>query len=451
MATKANGGKRPGPKAEDQVDLRDSQGDERDDVDLEDRVVDDPDRPQRIAPNLDDDNDDTEEVDRGRKPQVYDDPRDELVKNIRADRDAGDERTEAETEEDEDADEAGEDRSDPEVVIVRGPGSRQPAPAEETVDKGGEAEEELDDKRPVTMIVDGVKVKTTLGDMRARAQMNSAADARLKEANRILDEAKATVARTAPAPDQRDQAERRERSAPVTKTKVDPARLVGVVDKITMSADPEEGAKALAEELDKIFDERASVGQTSPDLEPVRQMIQHERIVDAARADINTALTTIAKDYADVNGDERLSVVAYRDAHLRAVEQLRAVGVNEEDLKRPPMEVFEGYAMLARDPQFRDKLKPIGDVFIGAAKSTHDWASGARQPASQPAQRQPSDRGREPPPPRIIRETDIRSQRKVGVQAQPRSASIRADLTESGAPRKADHSVTIAEMARQRQ
>lgn len=379
------------------------------------------------------------------------DPRDALAKSFSRDRTAG---KMADPDVDTDDDEADDDGNDPEVVIVRGEDRRETRPT--TVAK---ATTDLSDDTPVTMVVDGAKVTLTLKEMRDRAQIQTATGNRLDEVNRLLDDARARVnslpapragddparsTRTEDAPDGRDPS-----AAPrTTKTKVDPARMTSVVDKIQSESPEVAGA-----ELARLIEEVASPAQTNG--EDQRTIVREEIAMNDAKGRTSAAFASVYDSFPDVMDDPRLGQMASQEAFGEVLAQLKSIGVPDADFNRPAMDIILGYEHLRSDPNWGSKLKPLNTVFAEKAKALRVWRTGSTElPESFRERRGQDDGGRREEqrredgnsPARIVRTSTVRADRKSGLTPQPRSASVRTDAS-SIAPRRRDNSAVVAQMA----
>lgn len=425
------------------------------DVDLEDQPVVDP--PRKRFDAQDDDGDD-------RKPAALEyepDARDALAKNFAKARAVQGRELTTETEDEIAEDEAEERRAageedddgpdDPEVLIVKGPQSREvttepEAPKRKVVN--------LAPTDLVLMKVDGVDVEMTFAEMQRRAQTDAAVDNRLKTLNQALDEVRALKsAPAAPAQPQRPEERTVERPAevasPAGQTNAEiRAKLIKVADSLQTDV-PEKAADAL-EELRQLM---TPSGQTNAVDVPsaVASALAEQRIEDAAKAELDQALFHVSTNYKDVIHDPDIGDMSYGRAHKVIVENLRAIGVPEEDLRQPPLTVIEGYAKLRQDARWADKLTPMKDVFEGVARATRKRFSGdENRPIGGGAPRAPAGGGGAEKPsggnqPARIVISSSRTERKSGVTPQPRSASMRSDHS---APRvaKKDSSATIAGM-----
>lgn len=324
----------------------------------------------------------------------------------------------------------------------------------------------IPDDREVTMTVDGANVRMTYGEMRRIAQQNIAAEARLREANKLLDSARrvatdSTSTRT--DPERRDQADpasqetRRAPSAHTERTKVDPATVRGLVTKIQLG-DDDEAAQALAEAISLGVEQGlAQRGQTNAGRVDVRSEVDRSFAERGAQGEVNEALQVVASEYADVVEDDDYARSAYARAHSDSVKALLAIGVPESDIAAvDAMTLFKEYAVLRQDPRWREKLPPMTDIFVGAAEDVAKKFNLPARPAVVEHQRRDAPRlpirRADQQPTRIVRtgETD-RSGRKARVVEQPRSSSTRTDFSGTGvAPKRTPPSDVVSGMARSR-
>lgn len=444
------------------------------DLDLEDRPA--PER-TRTAPRLDD------EDERDRKPagiEYEPDPRAALAKSF-AERRKVEGREQTPDYEEEDEDEAGDTGTEgdgsPEVQIVAGPGAREVAqpPAQER-----RVRTDLQPDDLVVIKVDGADVQMTYAEMQALAQKNRAADARLDEAKTILGEVRnlqrtLTNPAAAPANEQRPGGgqEPAPRPAPVDKTKVDRDRIAQVVDEI-QTATPEKAAEALGALLE---DALAAGGKTSqPDVQSVvRQTIANEQADNEARQTIGAAYNTTMETFGDVldNDNPDLANYAFGKAVDTITAALRAAGTPDGDFAHVAAEaarkgedyglaLMRTYTRVQRDPRYADaKLPSVETVFTDVAKGARKMVTGdyARpiNDKGKPfvAQAAPRNGGEQPnPKPRTSNAPVVvsseRRDRKTGMTIQPRSASMRTDLSARSVPTRKNTSATIAEMAASR-
>lgn len=440
------------------LDRLDAQGNEPDDVQLEDRVAP---APERIAPNLDNDDDETET--KVGAPPVFTDPRDALVAGFRARRAAektGESKQDADNPDDlvdsidelEDGDADGDVDGDLIPIIGRDGKPKTAAPAKAESKAKAETttapEDDIPDDRPVTMIVDGAKVSMTMGEMRARGQQLLAADRRLNDAKRILDEAKTLrdSAATETAPERANQRETapQERQDRVI---VDPAKIKAAIPKIQLG-DDDEAAKALGDVIaDAVQAELAKRGNTKAANVDVPAEVDQHLAEREAKAEVNSALRTISETYADIVNDDDYAPAVYTRAHKEVVGRLRAIGVPEQDLRLPAEQVFLGYARLRQDPRFRSKLEPIEDAFVSASESVREKFGLPERQADTP--RIPSRASQQQS--RVVRTDEDRSGRKGKVSVQPRSGSLRADYSGNGvAPKRTPPADVVQQMAESR-
>lgn len=490
VAGKPAGAKSDSDAGTDVLDGRDALGNDRDDVLLEDGAPQA--EPRRAAPNLD--NDDDEDKPQAGAPPVFKDARDAIAAGYRTRRAAANGEptpvkakakpadkpqplaTKVAPVEDievddelEDGDQQDDGEAAPGEVVIIGKDGRVQAGGEVEIRQEGDvdppartAREAADpsaipDDREVTMVVDNAQVRMTYGEMRRIAQQNLASESRLRQANDLLDRARRTAAdstSTRTDPGRRDQADpapqetRRAPGAQTERIKLDPASVKGLVSRIQLG-DDDDAAAALAEAISLGVEAgQAQRGQTNAGGGDVRSAVDGALTERDAHAEVNQALQTVAASYDDVIADDDYARAAYARAHNDSVTALRAIGVPEEDLKLPAMEIFQGYATLRQDPRYRDKLKPMTDVFVGAAEQVvQKFGLPERQQREQP-RLQTTRRADQQQQTRIARTDDDRSGRKGRVTVQPRSSSVRTDFSGNGAaPRKTPAGDVVAGMA----
>lgn len=383
---------------------------------------------------------------------------------IEVDEDAGDELDDGDQQDNGDA--------EPGEVVIIGKDGRVKATSGEEVRQADDTETEqppargtrareaadpdaIPDSRIVSMVVDGVTVRMTHGEMRGIAQQNIAAAARLKEANRILDEARqvsrdSTSTRTDPG--RRDQGDpasqetRRASNAQTERVALDPAAMKGLVSRIQLG-DDDDAAAALAEAIQIGVEAGNARGQTNAGGGDVSSQVDEALALRAARSNVNQAIQIAAQGYGDVIGDDDYARSAYSRVHDKMLTNLRAIGVPEEDLHQPMERILEGYAKLQLDPCYGDRLAPLADVFVGSAEEVRQKF---KLPARQVETRTGAPRlsGGNQQPTRIARTDGDRSGRKELVTSQPRSSSVRTDFSGNGsAPKKTAPSDVVANMA----
>lgn len=318
-------------------------------------------------------------------------------------------------------------------------------------------------KKPVTLAdddivivkVNGVDREIPYAEARKQLGMNIAAEEHLANAKRTRDEADRVLADARAATHQNDGTRRDDRTNQTDRTEtrqepgradpsqakqLDKARLSDVADRI-QAGTREEAADALAELL-------ASAGGQQSD-KPIGEMVRdavRETLDEGDRKQtINRALGTVAKEFPDLANAPKLVVPLYQEFMGDVQASLKAIGVDEAEFGKASSEqIVAGYLTLRRDPQYAGKLKSIEDVARGAAKKLDDeflapkraLANGGntqQRPAAQPGR------------PVLVAD---RSERKDGLQPQPRSASMRSDKSQAGmAPRRSDPSAVIGKMA----
>lgn len=388
-----------------------------------------------------------------------DDPRDALAKSFSQARKVQGRDLTPDYEEEAAADEAenvavdGDEAEEGEVRFVSGPGTREGvSPREVDAKPAPRKIADLGDEDLVTVKVDGQDIEMRYGDLKARAQMNMAADARLEEAKRILAEAKDTIRNPAPAATDRQHqpARRPGEQSPggtppatqqqPTKTKVDATKLRSAVD-IIQTGTPEEGAEALASVIAE------ASGNTDPSAvqHVVQSAIEADRVEQAAKREVNAALTGVSEKFSDVINDPEIGEIAFNRTVGALVANLRKIGVPEEDIRQTSSDrLFGEYARLRQDPEWRDKLPAMETVTTDVAKAMRKRFSGDE---NTPIRGKPAPKGADASGEsrsRVVVQSD-RSARTTGMSTQPRSASMRADFSQRAAPRK-DTSKTIAAM-----
>lgn len=297
---------------------------------------------------------------------------------------------------------------------------------------------DLDPDTLVVMKVNGRDVEVAVSDLVGNGQKWLAGEDHLNTAKDILARAKGTATEQgAPPADRQNQPARQAAEPPVnpaTKTKVDRAKLADVVDRI-QTGTPEEAADALAEILGTNADDAQNRGGVREAVRGEMAAMSTER---AIQTEINEAIESLRVAHPAL--EKMPSIVPGLMQHGLAtmVENLRAIGVPEEDLRLPATDIVKGYGTLRQNPQWRDKLAPIADVY-GEAASKIERELGI--PAGKPSGTRPA--GTQP----VVRTREVN---KTTIPVQPRSTGIRAEGAVPVATKR-DNSAVIAAMQEQRE
>lgn len=322
--------------------------------------------------------------------------------------------------------------------------ARQPAAQPRRVNAA-----DLDPDSIIVVKVNGREMEVTAGDFIANGQKYLAGDDYFRQGKQFLEDAR----RTPPSNDNRDrpndgqnQPARRDTQPPgparTTKTKVAAETLVPLADKM-QTGTPEEFAAALADLLNQNADNGATNQSDVPAL--VRETLGAERAATGIRNEVNEALNSLGETHPELVKMDSLAPSLFKGGVDRMVQNLRAIGVPEEDLSLPPMEVVNGYGRLRQDPNWRDKLPSIKDVYHDTATAieTDIGLTPQRRTASEDRE---TDRAGQP----VVRTTAQRELRRTTIPQQPRPAAIRAQPGVTEQARVRDPSATIARMAQQR-
>jgi hypothetical protein len=307
----------------------------------------------------------------------------------------------------------------------------------------------LADDAIVTVKVNGVDRDMTFAEARREIGMSLAAQDRLESAKRLEDEARrdrreamdllakarnsgepagsdATPARTdgAPKPGPSD---------PDRVTKLDPARLADIADRI-QAGTREEAAEALADALATVGNAQATPADAIGSA--VRDVLEQ----NARREEVKRALAAVAESYPDLTKETLLFQPVYSTIVESVVKDLRAIGVPEEDFNQPAATIIEGYQKLRADPQYAPKLtRDLVTIAKDAAKVVDDRflaPTRAAKPAADHTTRVAVS------PERTVR-------KETRVIQQPRSAT-RTDLTETGKAPAYNRSAIVGGMAEAR-
>jgi hypothetical protein len=293
---------------------------------------------------------------------------------------------------------------------------------EEKEAPAAEAAEGKPAETTIELIVDGRRIQKPLSEVIAAAQTNMAADARLEEAKRILNEARNLAAQSArPAADQppaRPAETQADQSGQQRVTKPDPARIASLFDAI-MIGDAEAGAKALEELLET---SAATADKTSP--EEVRALVDAELQRREALAEGKRAIDGLAKDFPEIANDPDLFLITLNRSVIEMTEDMRKIGVPEEELAAlggNPKLTRDAYLMLRRDPQWAPRLRDLAGIAVASAKYVSDKFALRK---SEPSPTGPSNGS-------VV--VGDRSTRKAALIQQPRTASIRRPEAEAPA------------------
>lgn len=380
--------------------------------------------PVDVVPEPEDDNFEQQDTDTGARadagsdegeerapPEVVrDERRDDIVERFRAmrARNAGDAEDEDEDEDPDEDDDVDEDAGDADEADEDEPAAR-PAAAKA-------APKAPDDDFEVELRVDGKPVKKSYKEILALAQMNMAADSRLSEANRLLDEIKAIKAKPEDQPGDEPDGQP-DRSPRAQTTGVDEGKLAEIAERIQVGT-AEEGKQALVELI-------GVVSGKSVDADQVTKLVQSSLVLNQRQQDINAALDTFGKKYPKIVADEDLAETGLSMVQREMKRDMLALGIPPEHLKE-----IEGNrrAMSAAYQELLGrghKLRPLGKLLddVGDAMSAK-YNLGERK---KPDPKKPDAETRAA--------TKHREERKKTLPSQPRHAALRDEPNKGQRPK----------------
>lgn len=374
-----------------------------------------------------DDDDDTQPVVRAEKPE---DPREAAVRKYREMRDAQAAADAGDAGDDADGDEK-EDAA-PIVAAKTAPVAAPAAAPEPTY----------------TLIVDGKPVTMTASEVVAKAQITVAADNRLDEAKRLVQEARALRGPVDPPANQRsddddlnaqdDQASRDQVRTNQSKPVIDAAKLKDIVQRLQVG-DEDEGQAALSDLIEIIGAGHKNEGVNRDQLAPlVKEHIDRTNL----QSEFKIASDAFQTGNAAIIQDPELLATSFQRLRGEVLQDLEQAGL--ESSKLAPL---NGAQLLELHQSMRMRGAKVRDYNTVFQKVSTDMTAkyGAliapktvapTQTRSQPIQPAPSDRIAE------------RIERKRSATPQPRTAGVRVASQPSQVTKsKAD---IIAEMRKQR-
>ena len=206
---------------------------------------------------------------------------------------------------------------------------------------------------------------------------------------------------------------------------------------------PEEAAEKLAAYLDS--------ADTDPTRQPSVDVPAAAREVimrDKAEDDVQQALMATAEKFPDLakTDDPDLPVLVVNKVDKEVTNALKGLGYTDADLRIPLGEKIKHYAYVRRVPGYEAgrALPPVGDILEKVSADVNDKYVKPRLSA-QPAARRETDQRTG------VRMSPDRAARKTQAQPQPRSASVRTDMTGTGKDgKRRDASSIVNDMARER-
>ncbi|THF55922.1 hypothetical protein [Pseudothauera rhizosphaerae] len=179
------------------------------------------------------------------------------------------------------------------------------------------------DKVKVRAKIDGEEVEVSLDQVLRQFQKNGAADRRLAEATKILNEAKERATAPNDANDEKQQEEpgRADEKAPGTKELAEKA----------VAALMEGNEAEVATIFDEVMNGRQQQVPAIPSVEEITQSVKQQ-------IEVESALRQFSTDYADIDSDPYLSVLA-----IQAVQQKVQEGTSFPDALRETGEDLRGW------------------------------------------------------------------------------------------------------------
>ena len=230
-------------------------------------------------------------------------------------------------------------------------GQQQPAvqPAEDDPVEAAIAEPvatpaELTDESEHDLVVFGTTVRKTLKEIKAEAQKSLAADTKLEEAKRLVDEVKALKVALAQRPDTSNledhldddggnRASKTRQSKPVPEDHSEPEfdveSLDSIVERIQVG-DKDEGRAAISDLVKLVMK-----GNTSPINETkVIDIVRQESVQAENKRDIASAIDTFSKKFPNIASDDDLADVALKRVQNEMRTDLKANGFSDDALSK---------------------------------------------------------------------------------------------------------------------
>lgn len=295
------------------------------------------------------------------------DPREEAVRNWRAQRDA--------------------ERGKPEAEDEDEPAKSAPASADETEDEPAKTAEPTEEYE---LTVYGRKEKVDRDELIRRAQKTSAAEIRLREADAMIAQLRSQIEATAAKPAKTEApAETKDKpAAPAALSDSEAAELARAIQ----IGDEEESRAAIKTIYQRAIEQAQALAQTGREpehdpgatLEDVDKHLEKRFQIERERSLLENDLQTFGAEYPDIVGDQRLTQVAVTEAHRLRAEDLIASGQYTEDsvhkleqLARTDAAYAQHLAMLHRDLEQRGLATRRIDLFRRAGDATRAWRNPA--------------------------------------------------------------------------
>jgi hypothetical protein len=287
---------------------------------------------------------------------------------------------------------------------------------------------------PLDIVVDGRMFQVDRNDprwsaqgmteeqVRSTAQMYWAAQTRLAEANRVLDESRARG--PAPADQSGEQSQQQPRAAGIEQTNLDPDKLGDIVDKLQFGT-REEAQAALLELV-------GLAKPAAPALDDIDTRVQQSLAKQQNYTEIEQAIGRFEQEHADIASSKYLTQAVLDIAVDDMITEMKGVGVTDKmlepvkDRKELVAAIYRNMRSSGQFPAFRTHEKVLLDA-AGKARTMFNMPQPQPQQNQQAAQR--------------------RLEQKRQLPQQPRSAGAR---NEPGAPRPSTPNDAIREMRRAR-
>lgn len=304
-----------------------------------------------------------------------------------------------------------------------------------------------------TLIIDGKPIEMELDEIIRTAQKNVAADNRLEEAKRLLQEAKAERSRASEHPPtngktpsgQPDQS--RAQAEPENQPDEAEAaeRRKHLAERIQVG-DADEGAEVLKELHQDIRKE--VLAEIKRDRALTTQPEEVDRRVEArfAEREIKAALADFSKDFKDVLDDPKLKLVAITQVADEMRKDLRSIGLSDEHLA-PVGDNVQALASLHWQARNNGhKVRTYAQVLTDTGTEVRTWRGGGtpingKQPLSP---KQPT-----PPAKDDSAKVQARIAQKRAAPQQPRPAGVRGTVQPT-TPRPKTTAEIVAEQRRAR-
>lgn len=316
-----------------------------------------------------------------------------------------------------------------------------------------EKQAEIDPEPEYELNIYGKKVKKPLSEIISLAQINEAANLRLEETRRLLDEAK-THANPPVTPDSADQLKEHppetvddgtpepDQSQDAQTRAIDPEKIAAIVDRIQVG-DKDEGAAALSEFYELVSQNAVQSAPQQENLteERIREIAMGTLVQQTQEQEYQAALDGFAQNYKGIVDDPDFTDVTLTTvARKMRDSMINDAGLTEEHLApfgRSPLAIAGAYRQLKQNgydlPSYSDLLTEAGDYITDKF--------GIKNPA--PEEPAPANTGQNSVPPSIQNNNapenraavQERTVRKQSAQTQPRPTGGRAQVDNRPRPK----------------